>query len=125
LRYLQVAERTLSLFYPVLFRHASSGCSLLTVLEETLTPPQTIILRGQMPALAEWQDALLPIAPYAMMLALPAELVGLPVSLNKRVPPDNAVNAWVCQGVRCLPEISDLQELLRVCQVQGRIKFPL
>ncbi len=125
LRYLQTAERTLSLFYPTLFRHASSCCSLLTVLEETLTPPQIVILRGQMPTLAEWRDALLPIAPYAMVLALPVELVGLPMSLNKRVPIDKAVNAWVCQGVRCLPEISDLQELLRICEVQGRIKFPL
>ncbi|MEK7843708.1 MAG: thioredoxin domain-containing protein [Pseudomonadota bacterium] len=125
LRYLQTAERTLSLFYPTLFRHASSCCSLLTVLEETLTPPQTVILRGQMPVLTEWRDALLPIAPYAMVLALPVELVGLPMSLNKRVPIDKAVNAWVCQGVRCLPEISDLQELLRICEVQGRIKFLL
>ena len=123
LRYLQTAERTLGLFYPTLFRHASSCCSLLTVLEETLTPPQTVILRGQMPTLAEWRDALLPIAPYAMVLALPVELVGLPASLNKCVPLDKAVNAWVCQGVSCLPEISDLQDLLRVCKVQGKIKF--
>lgn len=125
LRYLQTAERTLSLFYPALSRHPSSCCSLLTVLEETLTPPQIVILRGQIPSLAEWQDALLPIAPYAMVLALPVELIGLPVSLSKRIPLDKAVNAWVCQGVKCLPEISDLQELLRVCEVQGRIKFPL
>ncbi len=125
LRYLQTAERTLSLFYPTWSRHPSSCCSLLTVLEETLTPPQTVILRGEAADLAEWRDALLPISPYTLVLALPAELVGLPLSLNKHMPPDKAVNAWVCQGVRCLPEISDLQELLRVCEVQGRIKFPL
>ena len=125
LRYLQTAERTLGLFYPTLFRHANSYCSLLTVLEETLTPPQTVILRGQTPDLTEWRDALLPISPYALVLALPMELVGLPVSLNKHVPMDKAVNAWVCQGVKCLPEISDLQDLLRVCEVQGRIKFRL
>jgi uncharacterized protein YyaL (SSP411 family) len=124
LRYLQAAERTLSLFYPTWARHPSSCCSLLTVLEETLTPPQTVIFRGGAEDLAEWRDALLPISPYTLVLALPAELVGLPVSLNKYVLPDKAVNALVCQGVRCLPEISDLQELLRVCEVQGRIKFP-
>ena len=125
LRYLQTAERALGLFYPTLFRHASSYCSLLTVLEETLTPSQTVILRGQTPALTEWRDALLRISPYALVFALPTELVGLPLSLHKSVPSDKAVNAWVCQGVKCLPEISDLQDLLRVCEVQGRIKFPL
>ena len=36
---------------------------------------------------------------------------------------DKSVNAWVCQSVKRLLEISDLRELLRVCEVQGRMKF--
>ena len=45
--------------------------------------------------------------------------------LDKFVPADKSVNAWVCQSVKRLLKISDLQELLRVCEVQGKIKFLL
>ncbi|SDH68263.1 thioredoxin domain-containing protein [Nitrosomonas sp. Nm132] len=124
-RYLQSAERTLKLFYSGMRRHASSYCSLLMALEEWLTPPQIVILRGKNPALTEWHRALVFGAPEMMVLALPMELTGLPQSLNKALPVDKDVNAWVCQGERCLPEITDLQELLQVCEVKGRMLFPL
>ncbi len=124
-RYLKTAERTISLFYPVIQRHSSSCCSLLTALEEALTPPQVVILRGSAENLTGWQEALLPISAHTMVLAVPSGVPDLPVSLNKPVEVDGAVNAWVCQGVRCLPKISDLQDLLRICEVRGRIKFPL
>ncbi|SDY76834.1 thioredoxin domain-containing protein [Nitrosomonas sp. Nm58] len=124
-RYLQSAERTLKLFYSGMRRHASSYCSLLMALEEWLTPPQIVILRGKNPTLTEWHRALVFGAPEMMVLALPMELTGLPQSLNKGLPVDKDVNAWVCQGERCLPEITDLQELLQVCEVKGRMLFPL
>lgn len=120
-RYLQAAERALGLFYPTLSRYASTCCSLLVALEQSLAPPQIVILRGQAPALTEWKKALGCGSPYTLAFAVPLELPGLPPGLNKPVARDNTVNAWVCQGVKCLPEISDLQELLRVCEIQGKI----
>lgn len=120
-RYLQAAERALGLFYPTLSRYASTCCSLLVTLEQSLAPPQIVILRGQAPALTEWKKALGCGSPYTLAFAVPLELPGLPPGLNKPVAKDNTVNAWVCQGVKCLPEISDLQELLRVCEIQGKI----
>ncbi|SCX39112.1 thioredoxin domain-containing protein [Nitrosospira sp. Nsp1] len=117
-RYLQAAERTLGLFYPAISHYASSCCSLLTALELSLTPPQIVILRGQRHALAEWKNALRCISPYTLVFALPLELVGLPPSLNKPVATSSAVNAWVCHGVKCLPEISDLQQLLSICEMR-------
>jgi len=118
-RYLQAAERSLALFYPAVLRHASSFCSLLMALEETLTPPQLIVLRGQEAAMMEWRAALLRSFPHALVLALPSAstLLGLPPTMNKPLPRDGAVNAWVCQGVKCLPEITDFQELLHVCEL--------
>jgi hypothetical protein len=53
-----------------------------------------------------------------MALALPGELENLPGSLDK--PATAAVNAWVCQGVKCLPAISDVDILLDVCKA-GKI----
>jgi len=124
LRYLQAAERTLKVFYSTLSRYPGSCCSLLTALEQSLAPPHTVVLRGEAQALAKWKDALRHSPPSILVFALPSELVGLPSSLSKPVAMDNAVNAWVCQGVKCLPEISDLQELLRVCEIQGKIETP-
>lgn len=120
-RYLQAAERTLGLFYPTLSRYASACSSLLVTLEQSLAPPQIVILRGQAHALMEWKKALGCGSPYTLVFAVPLELLGLPSGLNKPAAGDNTVNAWVCQGVKCLPEISDLQELLRVCEIQGKI----
>ncbi len=123
-RYLQTAERTLSLFYPAISRHASSYCSLLVALEQSLSPPPIVILRGPAYALTEWKKMLRRSSPRILVFALPSELVGLPPSLNKPAAKDT-VNAWVCEGVKCLPEITDLQELLRVCEIQGKIRTPL
>jgi uncharacterized protein len=60
----------------------------------------------------------------SLVFSLPAELADLPPSLSKPLAEDNTVNAWVCQGVNCLPAITDMQELLRVCKIQGKIEIP-
>jgi uncharacterized protein YyaL (SSP411 family) len=123
-RYLEAAERALSLFYPILSHHPGSCCSLLLALEQLLVPTQIVILRGPADALAEWKNTLRRASPAPLVLALPVELAGLPASLDKPGAADNTVNAWVCQGVKCLPEISNLQELLRTCEIKGNIDFP-
>lgn len=120
-RYIQAAEKALSAFYPKISSHASSYCSLLIALEEILVPPKIVILRGQTSALIEWRNALQNSLPYNLIFSLPVESVGLPPYLNKPCPTDGPVNAWVCQGVTCKPEICDLQELLQTCKLQGKI----
>jgi hypothetical protein len=92
-------------------------------LQEWLDPPQTVILQGESRALADWNNALRHVDPSILVIALSPRLTGLPASLSKPAAAKNgAVNAWVCQGVKCLPEISDLQELLRVCKFHGKIR---
>ena len=123
-RYLRAAERALALFYPTMSRYPSACCSLLATLEESLFPPQLVILRGQAPALKEWVDALRLCSPYTLVFALPVELVELPMSLSKPAGVNNTVNAWVCHGVKCLPAITDVHELLRFCEIHGKIRAP-
>ncbi len=120
-RYLQAAQNALNVFYPTMSLHASSYCSLLMTLEEILTPPQIVILRGQESALTEWRNVLQHSSPYILVFALPTKLVDLPPSLNKPCPTDKPVNAWICQGVICQPEISDLLELQQACKFQGKM----
>ena len=120
-RYLQATENTLNVFYSTMSSHSSSYCSLMMALEEILTSPKIVTLRGQRPAIIQWQKALQHSSPYTLVFALPSELVNLPPSLNKPCPINKPVNAWVCQGVTCKPEISNLQELQQACEFQGKI----
>lgn len=124
-RYLKAAERTIRLFYSTMSTQMSGYCSLLTALDEMLYPPVMIILRGQPSGLVEWQSTLQNRYPYLLILAIPLELINLPPSLTKAVSSEMAVDsvgAWVCTVTGCMPEITNLQDLLRVCKVQGRIK---
>jgi uncharacterized protein YyaL (SSP411 family) len=117
-RYLVAAERALKLFYPQIAAQPAGFMSFLAVLEEYLEPPQIVILRGPAEGVALWQQAMAKeYRPTTMVLALPGELENLPGSLDK--PATSVVNAWVCQGVICLPAIPDAATLLQVCPTRG------
>ncbi|MEK7876414.1 MAG: thioredoxin domain-containing protein, partial [Pseudomonadota bacterium] len=96
---------------PMLERQASAHTSLCLALEEQLAPPAVVILRGG--DLAAWQRELAArYLPHTMVLAIPAGARALPPVLDK--PPGGKVNAWVCHGVKCLPPITELAELVAV-----------
>ncbi len=112
-RYLEAGERTLSLFGASLRSHPSACVTLLRAMEESQNPPTVAVLRGPEQALAEWDSALrAEYAPHLLRIAIPSKTPGLPSVLDK--PATETVNAWVCQGVNCLPAISSLEELRRV-----------
>jgi uncharacterized protein YyaL (SSP411 family) len=112
-RYLEAAERALKLFYAPLERQPSGFVSLATALDEYLSPPQTVVLRGEAGALVEWQRALATrYRPDTLVIAIPAGQTGLPPVLDKATPA-GAVNAWICRGVTCLPPVADLAGLER------------
>jgi uncharacterized protein len=112
-RYLVAAERCLRLFYPQITEQPASFTTFLSVLEESLTPPAIVILRGPARDMPAWRDTLLAMsAPNLISLALPNELGALPGCLDK--PQSNVVNAWLCQGVNCLPPVAKPEELQQV-----------
>ncbi len=114
-RFLEAAERTLTLFYPQLAQQPTGFTSQLRVLQEYLMPPQIVILRSVPGASAAWRSQLMQhYWPNTMVLALEGEVADLPETLAK--PGSQGVSAWVCQGVKCLPVISDCQRLIEVCQ---------
>ena len=115
-RYLDAAERTLGLYYPALARQPAGFMSLLMVLQEHLKPPQIVILRGAAIASEVWRQHLLQhYWPSTLILALDSDPASLPAMLAKPMPSEG-VNAWVCQGVNCLPAIDNLQKLAEVCK---------
>ena len=108
-RYLIAAERTLRLFWPQIRRSPAGFGSLLRVLEEALTPPGILILRGPADSMVQWQRAL-GADPRRLLLALPNGIAGLPEALAK--PESDHVNAWVCRGVTCLAPTASLDDLI-------------
>jgi uncharacterized protein YyaL (SSP411 family) len=107
-RYLEAAARALRLFCPSLERQSSAYSSLLAALDEWLSPPQMVILRGERSD--DWRRELAAdCRPDTMVLAVPSQLRGLPPSLDK--PAAGNVNAWVCRGVTCLAPIADREQL--------------
>ncbi|MGB8338536.1 MAG: thioredoxin domain-containing protein [Burkholderiales bacterium] len=110
-RYLAAAERTIKLFYPEMAQSPSGFATLAAALAETLVPTQLIVLIDKNNKVREWQKQLTHLyMPMAMVLALPEKITGLAGVLDK--PRADTVNAWVCQGVSCLPPISDLNHLV-------------
>jgi uncharacterized protein YyaL (SSP411 family) len=110
-RYAEAARRTLGFAAGAIEQAPAAHASLLMALEELLVPPRTIVLRGDVASLAEWQSRLAPLYnPGTLSFAVPP-LAGLPPVLDKPSP-DGGVNAWVCEGVTCLAPVHDFDSLL-------------
>ncbi|MCX7140406.1 MAG: thioredoxin domain-containing protein [Proteobacteria bacterium] len=115
-RYLDAAERTLQLFYPALAQHPNGHTSLLVALEEAMAPPRVVVLRGPLVELRRWQKALgQRYLPAVLIFAVPDETTGLSPLLAKPSV-SGVVNAWVCEGVTCLPPVDNLELLLHVLE---------
>jgi uncharacterized protein len=115
-RYVDAAERTLKAFSEAIQRRASGHTTLLTALEETLSPPRIVVLRGAASELVTWQARVSgAYRPDTMIVAVANDFAGLPATLDKEHPPAEAgVSAWVCMGVTCLPPVFGLAELEQV-----------
>jgi len=110
--YLEAAERTLRWAWPLLQRMPSACNALLMALEESLEPPQIIVLRGDGAALeAWWARCAQPYAPRRLTLAIPAG-ASVPQRLLAEQPAGSApVTAYLCSGLQCLPPMTTLAEL--------------
>ena len=125
-RFRRAAEGTLALFWPAIERSPAGFGSLLAALEETLRPPTTVIVNGPAAGFGAWREALRrDYRPDTMVLFVPGTAAGLPPPLAK--PAGAAVNAWVCEGVTCLPPIAEpgqLRETLKRPKITGSAPTP-
>jgi uncharacterized protein YyaL (SSP411 family) len=112
-RYADAAERTLHLFQAQMLQQPGGCASMLRALEEWLTPPRLVLLRGPKDQVAEWQERLARmVLPDVQILGLPNAINDLPEVLRK--PESTHVNAWVCSGVTCLSPMENWTELERI-----------
>ena len=118
----EAAAETIALFWASISRQPSAYGSLLMALEEQLEPPRTVVLTGPSDQQAPWR-ALLEGAylPTTMALLIPGAMPGLPPPLSK--PAAGQVNAWVCEGVTCLPPIESTGQLRDILELPKITRF--
>ncbi len=111
-RYLQAAERAIRLAWPMLTQIPHAHTAMLLAVEEYLEPPQTIVLRGEEQAMGAWRERCRSrYAPRRMTLAISVDEDALPGLLAERTPRGDGVVAYVCEGHRCGPPVTELSEL--------------
>ncbi|MCD6040870.1 MAG: hypothetical protein K0R40_473 [Burkholderiales bacterium] len=117
-RFGRASERTLRLFYPAM-RDTPGGFAMMAIaLDEHLSAPKTLVLRGAAGPLRAWQDELArEFLPDTAVLAVPDGASGLPPLLDKPRRPQ-PVTAWLCRGVACLEPIGDLAQLKNALRQQ-------
>jgi hypothetical protein len=86
---------------------------MLTALEEYLSPPDIVVIRGEADETAAWAQTLARVyAPRRIVLAIAADSGGLPPELAAKAPGPRT-RAYVCQGPQCSAPIEDLARLVR------------
>ncbi|MEJ1965981.1 MAG: thioredoxin domain-containing protein [Gammaproteobacteria bacterium] len=110
-RYLQAAERTLRAAFETMERYPNGNHTLLGGLEELLTPPGIVIIRGERKEVRELQKELAKVyAPHLIVLGVPAEATGLPPAIADKKAGKGTV-AYVCKGSVCSPPIDNITDL--------------
>jgi uncharacterized protein len=111
-RYLSAAEQTLRAAWRALERHPQAHISVLLALEELLSPPEIVILRGEGRTIEDWRVQLAQLyAPARLVLAIPAGTADLPAALAARTARAAPV-AYVCRGSSCSAPLDSLPGLL-------------
>jgi uncharacterized protein len=111
-RYLAASEHTLRAAWPALERYPQAHVSLLGALEELLSPPEIVILRGEARTIEGWRAQLAQLyAPHRLLLAIPADVPDLPAALADKTPRAGPV-AYLCRGNTCSAPIDSLDALL-------------
>jgi uncharacterized protein YyaL (SSP411 family) len=101
-RYLDAAERTLRAAWRAMDEYPHGHVTLLTALEEFVTHPEIIVIRGDADDIARWRDAAAKLySPRRLVFAIPRDERSLPGALNDRAAMDGDTVAYRCLGTHC------------------------
>ncbi|UCC56267.1 MAG: thioredoxin domain-containing protein [Gammaproteobacteria bacterium] len=108
--YLEAAEQTLKGLWTSIEQMPHGHASLLVALEESLSPVQTVIVRGSGAALDTWKHRLNSgYAPRRIAFAIPESEHVLPGVLAERKPQEEVL-AYICSGLTCSAPVTDFAE---------------
>ena len=106
-RYLDAAERCLKAGWQSLNQHPISHCSLLEALQDYLTPPEIIILRGEADELPHWREASASHYLSSTLIFAIDNQQRLSGALAEKHPQGGAC-AYICEGSVCQPAVLEL-----------------
>jgi len=109
--YLQAVERTLQAGWPAMLDFPHGHAALVTALDEYLTSPEIIVLRGSANEVEDWSATVNAIfAPRRLVFAIPATATNLPGMLAERKSGESTL-AYICRGTSCSTPITSLENL--------------
>ena len=101
-RYIDAAERTLRNAWQAMDEYPHGHVTLLTALEEYVTPPEIIIIRGASSEINRWRDSAAKLyAPSRLVFAIDEDQVDLPGMLAERKAVPGETVAYRCVGTHC------------------------
>ena len=110
--YLKTAERTVKSAWAAMRDYPQAHMSLVNALEEILSAPQILVIRGPKARAARWASDLGELyAPSRMIFGIPSD-ADLPPALAAKSARDEPV-AYLCTGMTCSAPMADFQEVLR------------
>ena len=101
-RYSDAAERALRNAWRAMDEYPHGHVTLITALEEYLTPPDIIVIRGGTDTISQWQNSAHKLyAPGRMVFAVPENESALPGLLAERAALPGETVAYRCVGTHC------------------------
>jgi uncharacterized protein YyaL (SSP411 family) len=114
--WLEAGERTLRAAWLAINRFPHGHMSLLEALDEYLTPPESVIIRGD--DAEKWCDELNKLyAPHRMVFAIPAPSPGLDAAIADKQA-GAGTRAYVCRGFTCSAPVETLADLANVARAR-------
>lgn len=110
--YIDAAAQTLNWARALMERVPAAHCTLLTALEESVYPPDLVVLRGDEEEMAAWRAALPGgYQPWRMVFSIPLEGNTTLPDYLPRLTASNATVAYVCNGLSCSLPINTIEDL--------------
>jgi hypothetical protein len=117
-RYITAAERTLKCAWQAMEEYPHGHVTLLAALDEHLSGPEIIIIRGKPDAIGRWRDDATKLyAPGRLVFAIDEAETDLPGALALRLPVAGETVAYRCLGTHCELPVTRWAELVR--QLRG------
>jgi uncharacterized protein YyaL (SSP411 family) len=112
-RYLDAAEGTIRAGWEPMNEYPHGHPSLLNALEEYLTPPEIIVIRGDGLEAASWAATLgAAYHPRRLVFTIPRDAADLPEALAAKAPRTGTV-AYVCRGPVCSEPLESLEAVVK------------
>ena len=108
------AERALNAAWPTLERSPYAHVGLLEGLQNQLTPPELVIIRGEASNAGVWLETLNNHPnPGRRTFLVPLDTIALPEALTAKAAKPGSILAYRCHGTLCEPPATSIDELLK------------